>query len=161
MKIQPTELRIGNYVNLKNWQDEISYFGDFKATQKQLDAIIYHGDGFAKILAITKDEVELSAYGCDLDYYSYDEIEPIEINENWLLKFGFIEEVNSSMVKFWSRDDMTIYHEYYKHTEVDNLEWYFLSSREYNIRIKYVHQLQNLYFALTGKELKCDISKIE
>lgn len=28
-----------------------------------------------------------------------------------------------------------------------------LCYKEYNIEIKYVHQLQNLYFALTGEEL--------
>lgn len=36
--------RIGNLINLKKWQDEISFFSDFEATQDQIDAIVNSGD---------------------------------------------------------------------------------------------------------------------
>ena len=72
--------------------------------------------------------------------------EPIPITEEWLVRFGF---------------------------EDDGPEWYFLKVKDkltsigysYSIKreviefcdieitIEYVHQLQNLYFALTGTEL--------
>ena len=68
--------------------------------------------------------------------------DPIPLTEEWLTKFGFelIEgnfhlyangfslDINGSITKFWVNE-----------TIVD---------------IKYVHQLQNLFFALTGEELK-------
>jgi hypothetical protein len=38
---------------------------------------------------------------------------------------------------------------------IDNMEATYLSQKL--IRIKYVHQLQNLYFALTGKELQVNL----
>lgn len=62
---------------------------------------------------------------------------PILLNEEWLLNFGFKKFVND-----FSKSKIII------HTR----------KRGYVLRksvpdIKYVHQLQNLYFALTGDEL--------
>ena len=48
------ELRIGNYVNLRNWQDEIALFSDFEISQKQLDNLVSNGDGYATVLNIAK-----------------------------------------------------------------------------------------------------------
>ena len=72
---------------------------------------------------------------------------PIPITEEWLFNLGFVCE--------WD--------EY----EGETREWHkgcivFVNSDHYKIHsswvfepeIKYVHQLQNLYFALTGEELK-------
>lgn len=83
---------------------------------------------------------------------------PIKLSEEILLKCGFKEEINSSMVKFWKKNNFTIYHEYYKHSVVDDLEWFFLSSTEFDrLRIYSLHQLQNLYFALTNEELTVNL----
>ena len=71
-------------------------------------------------------------------------IKPIPLTEEWLLKFGF--EITKASVT-------------HNHTfSIDNFKvnnllrggqfWY----RE--VELKYVHQLQNLYYALTGEELK-------
>ena len=76
------------------------------------------------------------------------DVEPIPLTEEWLLKLGF------------------------KKTEWDNFNSYrlMIGNNDYTIvlysdgncevgdiitcKIEYVHQLQNLYFALTGEELK-------
>lgn len=85
-------------------------------------------------------------------------LQPIELTEEILLKCGFEERINSSMVKFWNKNNFTIYHEYYKHNVVDNLEWFFLSSADFDrLRIYSLHQLQNLYFALTNQELEINL----
>jgi hypothetical protein len=71
-------------------------------------------------------------------------IEPIPLTEEWLLKFGFkYDEFISPMYrpKAYSILGMTLY----KESEI------FCYS---NVKLKYVHQLQNLYFALTGVELE-------
>ena len=74
----------------------------------------------------------------------YEDIEPIPLTEEWLLKFGFRTEESSRF-------------------ELDNIQ--INTSRElmwintkckYNIEIgmpDYIHQLQNLYFSLTNTEL--------
>jgi hypothetical protein len=68
--------------------------------------------------------------------------EPIPISEEWLLKFGFVEQ---SYINYFKKNDITI-------SKDDNYYECFLGvfgTKE----IKYIHQLQNLYFALTGEEL--------
>ncbi len=65
--------------------------------------------------------------------------EPIPLTEEWLLKFGF-EHLGSSRFDF-KRFTYYLY----------DGSFYNQSSRLSTI--KYVHQLQNLYFALTNEEL--------
>ena len=75
---------------------------------------------------------------------------PIPLTEEWLLKFGFEKESNKS----YSTGEEIVYGVY----KLDELtynsiqkNWWFngvLSNQPI-----YVHQLQNLYFALTNEEL--------
>jgi hypothetical protein len=76
------------------------------------------------------------------------QINPIPLTEEWLLRFGF--ELRADRIK-------NIHYTEYgigkfiiaTHQEVDY--WCLLG---YEVNIKDIHQLQNLYFALTGEELK-------
>ena len=69
------------------------------------------------------------------------ELKPIPLTEEWLLKFGF------EKLKGW--DDTF----FFQLNGVQILE-YNGSGYDYNsFNIKHAHQLQNLYFALTGEEL--------
>jgi hypothetical protein len=77
------------------------------------------------------------------------EYEPIPLTEEWLLKFGFEEFGLSIRVDVNRGDELCFY------TQEKRLRYQTKGSgftRDYNIL--YVHQLQNLYFALTGQELK-------
>jgi hypothetical protein len=67
---------------------------------------------------------------------------PIPLTEKWLFKFGFIK---SSDNNYYKGDKFTIYNRFENFGLIGGL----LSWKEF----KYVHQLQNLYFALTGEEL--------
>ena len=69
----------------------------------------------------------------------------IPLTEEWLLRFGFDEIVIEGYPVYQSNRGFAI--EYYKDESV------FLIL-DFEVRIKYVHQLQNLYFALTREELK-------
>ena len=87
----------------------------------------------------------------ETDYY-----EPIPLTEEWLLNFGiknanFVHEIKHPIVHIYSIN-----------------KWFFAINEDGSIRmihpvneinIKYVHQLQNLYFALTGTELEYDEKK--
>jgi hypothetical protein len=71
-------------------------------------------------------------------------IEPIPLTEEWLLKFGGRKTiVEDYPIYFVNPFDI----EFYKNESV------VLISGNTEVKIKYVHQLQNLYFALTGEEL--------
>lgn len=70
---------------------------------------------------------------------------PIQLTEKWLLKFGF----NEKMFGWWSSVL------FLRVDKIDKSFWFdWAGTMETKcINIKYVHQLQNLYFALTGEEL--------
>ena len=97
------------------------------------------------------DEVKVSAMRIAVYNYAKGLIKPIPLTEEWLLKFGwgadsdfdntYINNVGlKNEVMFYDTDNKVFLIE----TERDTIE---LS------HIKHVHQLQNLYFALTGEEL--------
>lgn len=64
--------------------------------------------------------------------------DPIPLTEEWLLKFGFEK---GSLIYFNLNGEIVF--------KGDNAFRYF----GLTVQLKYVHQLQNLYFALTGQEL--------
>ena len=71
---------------------------------------------------------------------------PIPLTEEILLKFGFEKQHNEDDFDYWFKKDFC-----------DDILWEhsegFCHNLNYGGDIKYVHQLQNLYFALTGEEL--------
>lgn len=90
------------------------------------------------------DMGELFEYGQEDDY------DPIPLTEKWLGSFGF-EKDNETyswgiLVPLEKCDFM-----FQIEVFANDPSFYYLSKCH---EIKYVHQLQNLYFALTGKELE-------
>jgi hypothetical protein len=72
---------------------------------------------------------------------------PIELTEEWLLRMGF--EKRGLYYHFPNHDIFKL--QQYK---LNKAFWLRHSSESLDcVRINYVHQLQNLYFALTGEEL--------
>ena len=114
--IEPRDLRIGNFVNVKR-------FGvDIPATIES---------------------------GKDIDE-NIDLISAIPLTEEWLIKWG-LEKINKNEFSLEIDNGLSILHQscnyiYLKYNEIECE----VSMIEY----KYVNQLQNLYFALTGKELE-------
>lgn len=113
--MKANELRIGNYVN--------------------------HNQYSAKVTGIELNRlcVDPSVY----PYIGYDEIKPIPLTEEWLLKFGFDFKIDYLLQK----NGFSIVFEHKGNFLMGYLE-------SIGIDIEYVHTLQNLFFALTGEELK-------
>jgi len=84
----------------------------------------------------------------------FDASEPIPLTEEWLLKFGF-ENMNDPDVlvycKSFGKFDGEDYDDAIVITRDSQNQWYFSLGRK--VIVNYVHQQQNLYFALTGEEL--------
>jgi hypothetical protein len=98
------------------------------------------------IIGITQEKIMTKFTDDDEDdapyYHCYEHLKPILLTEEWLLKFGFEQGRNE-----WSKDG-------------ECFEWfsdgYYFTAGDgckIGLVIKYVHQLQNIYFALTGEEL--------
>lgn len=81
----------------------------------------------------------------------HDNFKGIEITEEWLLKLGFEKLKNN----FYSKGRLT-YHKKYGWKILENWvkDWVGVTA------INHVHQLQNIYSALTGEELTCASQQI-
>ena len=86
---------------------------------------------------IGEDEVHSSEGG----YLEVERIEGIPLTEEWLLKFGFIKCLPGGSL--FMLDGFSVY--------VFGSEGMYEGRN--HIKIEYVHQLQNLYFALMDDEL--------
>jgi hypothetical protein len=70
-----------------------------------------------------------------------EDVKPIPLTEEWLEKFGFEYSDLNGDSGLWKIPPFQIYGKYNQ----------FIY--DYRLDVNYVHQLQNLYFALTGQEL--------
>jgi hypothetical protein len=108
---------------------------------------------------IEKDEVKKF----DGDFYHLLECEPILLSEHWLEKLGFKKNDKNRWVK--EKSNYAVFYREYYATGEDNSMWRieyhdtdygnneYKDCHQFGDKIKYVHKLQNLYFALTGIEL--------
>lgn len=129
------ELRIGNLINPVNYASGLH----IPDTRLVLEVTEIHT---FKIQTIRNGE---SAVSTEYTEYDITNVHPIWASEEWLLKFGFIKSNHyyespcgvMTLQYFGTRLCLTTHQED------------MLSSK-----ITFVHQLQNLYFALTQNELK-------
>jgi hypothetical protein len=73
------------------------------------------------------------------DYGGY---KPIPLTEEWLVRFGFEKHKTTDIYPTYAKGLINVN---------DGLVW--VINNGFLNHIKHVHQLQNLYFALTGREL--------
>jgi len=102
-----------------------------------------------KYAQITAEQI-LDLYDDPLD----DFYQPIPITEDWLLKFGFEKE--KSDIPTFSKVFGRFIEDDYEHCLIINLDAddnLYTVFNGVKLILKYVNQLQNLYFALTGEEL--------
>lgn len=133
--IKANELRIGNSVYFNGSHNEI---GDISEIMKNdLNKVAPYKIGINHRIDI---------------YYDSHKLKPIPLNEEWFLKFGF--EKSDEKFDYFQR---VKFYEYIIVAGFYNITFFIseyghISSSKYT-NIESVHQLQNLYFALTGSEL--------
>ena len=128
--IQANELRLGNLVTVTRAKKEEEYEKVVSLTTIGHKTYSIKEDSFIK-LAVNS------------------ELNPIPLTEDILLKAGFEKNYD-----YCSSEDEVLYH-------LGNFCWN-MGDISYNgsddwFKCKYVHQLQNLYFALTGEELNIEL----
>jgi hypothetical protein len=133
--IKANELRIGNmfYPIDRTGEVHLPINIPYKVGQYYLDAV----------RGYMIDEIITGVV--TLKFFKLRDISPIPLTEEWLVRFGF-EKSSNGYFKF--------------PLEIRGLNLVFFgnkfSKRGLNLTIQHVHQLQNLYFALTGEELELD-----
>ncbi len=82
------------------------------------------------------------------------QVQPIPLTEEWLLKFGFddIKEIDNTDFK-----EYRLFNNYSICIQFPCGAEAHCYAGNYPIAIEYIHQLQNLYFALTKKELTINL----
>lgn len=76
-------------------------------------------------------------------------LKPILLTEEWMIKVGFERYGHAKDVKISISKGWTLYFDF----DLNKLSIDSGLNGKFLDEIKYVHQLQNLYFALTGEEL--------
>ena len=95
-----------------------------------------------------KDYVTTKVSGAIIDYVECEIIlaTPIRLTEEWLQKLGFDKVRNCYLVRNGFEAGLD-------GNDFTSGTWTIIIAKKLPVKIKYVHQLQNLYFALTGEEL--------
>jgi mRNA-degrading endonuclease HigB of HigAB toxin-antitoxin module len=123
------DLRIGNLIKFADMPSKVL---NVSSTAKFDNLYIEHDEGF--------------------EWTEFSRCKGLELTEDWLISLGFEKIYNS---------EFTLKFEFKKYNNfevafnlVDN---YIIARISGNTlrKIKYIHELQNLYFALTSKELRC------
>ena len=112
-----------------------------KATELRIGNYVWYGDGELKIdINVLYDIKVYNALGT----------KPIPLTEEWLLKFGFEKR---GYVKFLGNAYQRFVLGRNGIYSINEIAYIYEVCDHDLCEIRYVHQLQNLYFALTGEEL--------
>ena len=157
--MKATELRIGNYIIYpKYWKDKPIRVTGISVVDRRDD----HSGIYEEFLHLLENDF-LTSENFD-SYIDYKQgvinplnAQPIEITKEWLLKLGFEHNdyYDNYKVKAGEYYNSVGYNDEY-------CEWYYNNDSSdagcyYVTSIKYVHELQNLYFSLNKNELKSKI----
>lgn len=130
--LNPSELRIGNIV----WESS-----SFTPSPDDFEEIVVGAiNGIDKVVLDNQNNI-----------YSYDYLYPIPLTPEWLGRFGFTKQGDGS---FYIQVGNTLYLEFDNDLSCSIIPETWSGSAVYTFAdISHLHQLQNLYFALTGEEL--------
>jgi hypothetical protein len=132
------------------------------ANEMRIGNLIYGGT-IVKVLSIDNEgcfvEPLIGEYESEI---MHPNLKPIPLTEEWLLKFGFEKEYfygDDAKFIWWQLNDFGLEifntNKEQGRTSIESKDVGFFYEPMFMdyIEIKHVHQLQNLYFALTGEEL--------
>ncbi|MEK6882861.1 MAG: hypothetical protein AABY22_24775 [Nanoarchaeota archaeon] len=138
MEIKENDLRIGNWVSINN------------GIESTVEEIQYDFIGLCGNMVSNKIK----------------DIKPIKLTPEWLIKFGFVCDIQTAeFLKVYPQDnwslkvDCGVGFNLIKPRFDTGANWGALDNETYiicnesSIRVKYVHELQNVFFVIKKKEL--------
>lgn len=139
--MKTTELRIGNFVLIKN-----ELLPNYKDEPVVVTGIESRHDKHFKLSSYVIS-VQVDKYNGASQFDEF--IKPIPLTEEWLVKFGFEKH---------EADDVNYHFDWWENGEFDEgFIWQHDCGFCFNFGLghdlEHVHQLQNLYFTLIGEEL--------
>jgi hypothetical protein len=136
--MKASELRIGNLIKgiYHDYDDGIDEEIENETICKVVTLDV-SGSGDYPIYVYSDENIE-----------HFSDFKPIQLTEEWLFKFGFQKSMSWTYVVELKGNLKLVYYLGEKGWSIG-----FKSYSDFS-NLEYVHQLQNLYFALTGEELK-------
>lgn len=131
--MRQTELRLGNYVEIGINEKLESVFSTIEELSNNTNVVL------------TKDKNILRVFPIDV-------IKPIEITEEWLVKLGFEKALYEKNFPLYYDRNNTGHFDAISVSVYDNFSRVKIVDKTVRT-VKYVHELQNLYFAITQTEL--------
>jgi hypothetical protein len=136
-----------------------------KASELRIGNLVKYDNRIFEIDSIAKVFPTLNTDEFGIGVIDYNNIEPIFLTIEWLLKIGFVyQEKNQWFELNVIKEDLEkdIYDlSIISLGDIDTIPAIWIGNFAKNIgfdvadnKCTYVHQIQNLYFALTGKELE-------
>lgn len=119
------------------------------ASELRIGNLVFYEGEMQTIKGIFKDEVAVRYQNGDLFFCQDKNVFPVELTEELLLRFGFEkrEHLGDFFIKINHYGAILIING--RTTKICNQN----SQSVYLYDTEYAHQLQNLYFAITGQEL--------
>lgn len=141
---QPNELRIGNLLSLNNPEHRPDEHGKILKVVGVTEEY--------PLVQLVHDPNRIMSFG---QFWHF--IDPIPLDESWLRRAGFVLSPYDEMV--WENGPLTICYGYGSMSKERAYHYGhdYEKGNGYSCLyqpINYVHQLQNLFFALTGTELE-------
>jgi len=138
--MKETELRIGNLVSQNGFQCLV--YSIESAMPRREERF--------------NDKVVITLYDSGLATVTLDQISAVTLTEEWLLKFGFAkQDYTMSGCDIYKLGNIIIMNSFVNpQRESMGITIEGISPPTWSLKdLQWVHQLQNMYFALTGKEL--------
>src|SRR5574343_39323 len=131
--MKSNELRVGNWIYPND--ENATYYPVLEIMQ---DVVVCH-----KAAKVFERDVRIP----------YSEIRPIPLTEEWLVKVGFrfAKKRNGYNIYFHIKQFRGIDDKIRMNIDDQSRFWFYVYNA--TVRLYYVHQLQNIYFALTTEEL--------
>ena len=137
------ELRIGNFVHVMDRSNEIHL-----PNTLQVFSIMEIGAD-CTICDITKNWLTQKGFPVKSCF----DLSPIPLTEEWLLKFGFKRTIRNNDSGYCQYGFQRFGFDFSVDIELDTEPNFYLD-RKMIPNLRYVHQFQNFYFALTGEGIE-------
>ena len=122
-----------------------------EARELRIGNLVKVGEQIMFMTCIT-GKSHVDAQNFDSNYvcaYDIDMIDPIELTEEWLQRLGFKDSQPMQPPRSYFKEWIEVTNQFFA-----DGNYRFNGLSRIKVELKYVHQLQNLYFALTGTELE-------
>lgn len=120
------------------------------ANELRIGSYVMHRDNMVVVTEIKQEHIKYKKVFNDGDWDYLSNIHPIPLTEEMLLKCGFEHNYNAY---YGPKNNKEFNLKIAEHDGV-----YQIAITAYFIlEVKFIHQLQNLYFVLTGKELEVNL----